>query len=147
MLPLSSIRMLKCSIVRRFCFNTSQSGLKYKDLIVGTGKQPLDGEIVSVHYCGKLEDGFEFDSSYKRGVPIEFPLSEGRVIAGWDEGISTMRVGGKRLLNIPPHLGYGYRSMGSIPSGSTLIFECELVGIGPAKISIFRQLWNKLQGK
>ena len=107
----------------------------------------MDGEVVSVHYSGKLENGLEFDSSYKRGSPIEFSLSEGRVIAGWDEGISTMRVGGKRILSIPPHLGYGYRSVGMIPGGSTLLFECELVGIGAKKPGLLTTLWNMLRGK
>jgi peptidylprolyl isomerase len=105
------------------------SGLKYIDRELGTGEFPQTGDIVSVHYTGTLPDGSKFDSSLDRGEPLSFPLGEGVVIKGWDEGLSTMRKGGKRQLIIPPHLGYGARKTGSIPPNSTLYFEVELVNI------------------
>lgn len=107
---------------------------------------PKRGDIVQVHYVGTLENGDEFDSSIKRGEPLEFAVGTGRVIRGWDQGILTMHVGGRSTLVIPPHLGYGYRTVGSIPSGSTLIFEVELVGIGSRSKNIFSRLWDKLRG-
>ncbi len=105
------------------------SGLKYIDRELGTGDFPQTGDIVSVHYTGTLPDGSKFDSSLDRGEPLSFPIGEGVVIKGWDEGLSTMRKGGKRQLIIPPHLGYGARKTGSIPPNSTLYFEVELVNI------------------
>ena len=109
---------------------TTESGLKYTDLKVGTGREAQPGDTASVHYTGWLMDGKKFDSSVDRGSPFEFPVGKGRVIKGWDEGVISMKVGGKRKLIIPAHLGYGDRGAGGvIPPGATLIFEVELLGI------------------
>lgn len=105
------------------------SGLRVTDLVVGEGAEASAGETVVVDYRGTLTNGKEFDSSYGRG-PFSFPLGGGRVIAGWDEGVAGMRVGGKRRLVIPPDLAYGSRGAGGvIPPDATLIFEVELVRI------------------
>ena len=105
------------------------SGLSITDLKIGDGPEATAGQTVSVNYRGTLENGQEFDSSYKRG-PFEFPLGAGRVIKGWDEGVAGMKVGGKRKLVIPPDLAYGSRGAGRvIPGNATLIFEVELLGI------------------
>ena len=110
---------------------TTDSGLVYEDLVVGEGKQATGlGQTAIVHYTGWLEDGTEFDSSVKRNDPFSFPLGAGMVIKGWDEGVATMKVGGKRKLWIPPELGYGERGFGKvIPPNSKLIFEVELLDI------------------
>jgi peptidylprolyl isomerase len=109
----------------------TSSGLGYVNLKVGTGAKPEKGQICVVHYTGWLTDGKKFDSSVDRGKPFQFPIGRGRVIKGWDEGVSTMKVGGKRKLIIPPHLGYGNRGAGGgvIPPDATLIFEVELLEI------------------
>jgi FKBP-type peptidyl-prolyl cis-trans isomerase len=105
------------------------SGLNYQDLVVGTGKVAEAGLTVAVHYTGWLTDGTKFDSSLDRGKPFEFPLGAGRVIAGWDEGVAGMKEGGKRILIIPPELGYGDRDLGVIPPNSVLKFEVELLEV------------------
>lgn len=110
---------------------TTESGLKYYDLVEGSGASPAVGQQVSVHYTGWLQDGgTQFDSSIERGTPFVFQLGAGNVIQGWDEGVASMKVGGKRQLVIPPELGYGDSGAGSvIPPGATLIFEVELLEI------------------
>ena len=106
------------------------SGLKYIDEVIGTGLTPKRGQTVKVHYTGWLENGKKFDSSVDRGEPFEFTLGIGEVIKGWDEGVSTMKVGTKRKLIIPPQLGYGDHGAGSaIPPNATLIFDVELLGV------------------
>ncbi|HIK12409.1 MAG TPA: FKBP-type peptidyl-prolyl cis-trans isomerase [Oscillatoriaceae cyanobacterium M33_DOE_052] len=107
------------------------SGLKYVDLELGTGASPQKGQTVVVHYTGTLEDGTKFDSSRDRGQPFSFKIGIGQVIKGWDEGVGTMKVGGRRQLIIPSELGYGSRGAGGvIPPNSTLIFDVELIRIG-----------------
>ena len=108
---------------------TTASGLKYIDEMIGTGSVPKAGDKVKVHYTGTLEDGTKFDSSRDRNKPFEFTLGVGQVIKGWDEGLFTMKPGGKRKLIIPSELGYGSRSAGNIPPNSTLIFAVELIEV------------------
>jgi peptidylprolyl isomerase len=113
---------------------TTPSGLKITDTKVGTGATPKRGQICVMHYTGWLYEngakGKKFDSSRDRGQPFEFPIGTGRVIAGWDEGVASMKVGGQRTLVIPPELGYGARGAGGvIPPNATLIFEVELVNV------------------
>jgi len=111
-------------------FEQTESGLRYKIIQKGNGKQAEKGKTVSVHYKGALENGQEFDSSYKRKQPIDFPLGKGHVIEGWDEGIALLQVGDKARFVIPSHLGYGERGAGGvIPPGATLIFDVELVDV------------------
>jgi peptidylprolyl isomerase len=113
---------------------TTPSGLQITDIAVGTGATPKAGQTCVMHYTGWLYEngakGKKFDSSVDRGEPFEFPLGQRRVIAGWDEGVATMKVGGKRTLVIPPALGYGARGAGGvIPPNATLIFDVELLGV------------------
>ena len=110
------------------------SGLQYEDVKVGTGAEPKAGQTCSVHYTGWLYDngvkGKKFDSSVDRGQPFQFPVGQGRVIRGWDEGVLSMKIGGKRNLIIPPGLGYGSQGAGGvIPPNATLFFEVELLGV------------------
>ena len=113
-------------------YTTTESGLKYYDIVAGEGITPTVGQTVTVHYTGWLEDGQVFDSSVERGEPFSFVLGQGSVIPGWDEGLSTMQVGTKRQLVVPPDLAYGEQGAGEvIPPGATLIFEVELLDIQP----------------
>jgi peptidylprolyl isomerase len=109
---------------------TTPSGLKYVDIQPGDGATPQAGQTVVVHYTGTLENGTKFDSSRDRNRPFSFKLGAGQVIKGWDEGLSTMKVGGRRQLIIPPELGYGARGAGGvIPPNATLVFDVELLRI------------------
>ncbi|MFM6191878.1 MAG: FKBP-type peptidyl-prolyl cis-trans isomerase [Planktothrix sp.] len=109
---------------------TTDSGLQYEDLTVGTGESPKKGDTVSVHYTGTLTNGKKFDSSRDRGQPFQFKIGVGQVIKGWDEGVMSMKVGGRRKLIIPPELGYGARGAGGvIPPNATLVFDVELLGV------------------
>ncbi len=110
------------------------SGLRYEDTVVGTGASPKTGQTCVMHYTGWLwvsdARGKKFDSSVDRGQPFEFQIGRGMVIKGWDEGVATMKVGGKRTLLIPPDLGYGSRGAGGdIPPNATLVFDVELLGL------------------
>ena len=109
---------------------TTASGLAYEELAVGNGAKASSGLRVTVHYTGWLADGTKFDSSKDRGDPFIFNLGMGQVIAGWDEGVAGMKVGGRRKLTIPPQLGYGARGAGgAIPPNATLVFEVELLAL------------------
>lgn len=111
-------------------FEKTESGLRYQIIQNGGGAKPTTGQIVSVHYKGQLPDGTVFDSSYKRNAPIDFPIGQGQVIPGWDEGIMLLGVGDKARLVIPSELGYGSRGAGGvIPPDATLIFDVELVAV------------------
>jgi FKBP-type peptidyl-prolyl cis-trans isomerase len=106
------------------------SGLEYEDTVVGEGPSPQAGQMVTVHYTGRLTDGTKFDSSVDRGQPFSFKIGVGQVIKGWDEGVMSMKTGGKRTLTIPPDLGYGARGAGGvIPPNATLVFDVELLGV------------------
>lgn len=112
----------------------TDSGLEFLDTKVGTGASPKQGQTCTMHYTGWLwqdgKKGKKFDSSFDHGEPLEFTLGVGQVIKGWDEGVATMKVGGKRELRIPPALGYGARGAGRvIPPNATLLFEVELLGV------------------
>jgi FKBP-type peptidyl-prolyl cis-trans isomerase len=109
---------------------TTESGLKYEDLVQGDGAEATAGKRVSVHYTGWLTDGSKFDSSVDRNSPFQFSLGAGMVIRGWDEGVQGMKIGGKRKLTIPPELGYGERGAGGvIPPNATLVFDVELLEV------------------
>ena len=121
--------MLKLS---RMPMTKTASGLEYEDTQTGTGKSPAKGQTCVMHYTGWLwvdgSKGAKFDSSVDRGRPFSFPLGQGRVIKGWDEGVAGMKIGSKRTLRIPPELGYGARGAGGvIPPNATLLFEVELL--------------------
>ncbi len=109
----------------------TDSGLKIEDLTEGEGDLAVAGQQVTVHYTGWLTSGSKFDSSLDRNDPFRFKLGAGMVIPGWDEGVAGMKVGGKRKLTIPPHLGYGARGAGGvIPPNATLVFDVELLAVG-----------------
>lgn len=109
---------------------STASGLRYRDEAVGAGAEAMRGRRVTVHYTGTLDDGTKFDSSRDRDEPFQFTLGVGQVIAGWDEGVSGMRVGGRRTLVIPSELGYGARGAGGvIPPFATLVFDVELLEV------------------
>jgi len=111
-------------------YTTTPSGLKWKDVKVGTGETAAPGKTAFVHYTGWLTTGTKFDSSRDRGQPFSFPVGKGRVIKGWDEGVATMKVGGRRELLIPPELGYGARGAGGvIAPNATLRFDVELLEV------------------
>ena len=110
-------------------YTTTATGLQYFDFAVGDGARPQNGQRVSVHYTGWFTDGKKFDSSVDRNDPFGFNLGAGNVIKGWDEGVATMNIGGKRQLRIPGDLAYGPRGRGPIPPNATLLFEIELLGI------------------
>ncbi len=119
------------SMTDNLTYTTTESGLQYADVVVGTGAMPQQGQRVTVHYTGTLEDGTKFDSSRDRNRPFSFTLGVGQVIRGWDEGVATMRVGSQRRLIIPSELGYGTRGAGGvIPPNATLVFDVELLRIG-----------------
>ena len=113
---------------------TTESGLKYSDVVVGSGREAALGDTATVHYTGWLTDGKKFDSSVDRGEPFKFPLGAGEVIRGWDQGVEGMKKGGKRRLVIPAALAYGDSGAGGgvIPPGATLVFDVELLGIESA---------------
>ncbi len=99
------------------------------DVLIGSGAKASVGDTLTVHYIGRLQNGQEFDNSYKRGAPFTFTLGEGRVIQGWEEGLLGMQEGGKRILVVPPQMAYGDRGAGPIPGGATLVFAVELLSI------------------
>lgn len=103
--------------------------LQVTDLELGEGREAVKGALITTQYRGTLEDGREFDSSFARGKPFQCVIGTGRVIKGWDIGLMGMRVGGKRSIQVPAHLGYGERAVGSIPPNSTLFFEIELLEV------------------
>jgi len=109
---------------------TTPSGLQYVDIVVGKGAAPVPGKQVTVHYTGILKNGKKFDSSVDRKEPFTFIIGVGQVIPGWDEGVMSMKVGGKRKLTIPPNLGYGAQGAGGvIPPNATLLFDVELLDV------------------
>lgn len=105
------------------------NGMTITDTIIGTGEEAVSGKIITAHYIGTLADGTKFDSSIDRGQPFRFILGAGQVIQGWEKGFTGMKVGGKRKLIIPSNMAYGDRAVGSIPAGSTLLFDVELLAV------------------
>ncbi len=110
-------------------YTITPSGLKYLEIQAGTGSSPREGQQVTVHYIGKLQDGTIFENSYKQQKPLTFTLGDEAILKGWNEAILTMKKGGKRIVVIPPDLAYGNRRVRDIPPNSTLIFEIEVLGI------------------
>ena len=129
------IRVGMPAYVSDMAMTQTSSGLGYEDDCLGTGASPKNGQTCVMHYTGWLWEngakGKKFDSSHDRGRPFSFKIGVGQVIRGWDEGVATMKVGGKRQLMIPPDLGYGARGAGNaIPPNATLLFEVELLELG-----------------
>lgn len=126
-----AISMFKNSATGTEMNDTSKAAtdIVFEDRIVGTGAVATTGSKVTVHYVGVFEDGRKFDSSLDKGVPFEFTLGAGSVIKGWDQGVVGMKVGGRRILVVPPALGYGSVAYGPIPANSTLVFEIELLKV------------------
>jgi FKBP-type peptidyl-prolyl cis-trans isomerase len=124
---------LKNAIVNSANTNGTVKKLIVDDVILGNGPEAKSGDTVTVHYVGTLQNGDEFDNSRKRGAPFTFTLGEGKVIKGWEEGITGMKAGGKRVLVIPSDKAYGDKGYGPIPGGATLLFAVELLSITPAK--------------
>jgi FKBP-type peptidyl-prolyl cis-trans isomerase FkpA len=111
-------------------FTATESGLKYKDLVLGKGRKAVPGDTVTIHYIGWLKNGAKFDNSRDQNKPVSFRMGAGQVIRGWEEGMKGMQVGGKRKLILPPDLGYGARGQGIfIPPNATLMYEIELVDL------------------
>ncbi len=108
---------------------TTDSGLRYEDLMEGTGPLPMEGQRLTAHYTLYFTDGTRYQSSLDTGQPFTFVLGVGQVIRGWDEGMATMKAGGKRLMFVPSALAYGSRGQGAIPPDTDLIFEIELISI------------------
>ncbi|KAG2453910.1 hypothetical protein HYH02_002113 [Chlamydomonas schloesseri] len=151
----SSTRRLTLRVVASGALKTSKCGLKWKDVEEGTGAPPRMGTTIRCHYNGRLTNGTVFDSSYERGSPLDFPIGVGQVIKGWDigilgnEDIPPMKEGGKRLLVIPPELGYGARGAGGvIPPNATLEFDVELLpaGGGGGLFGALAEGWKKATG-
>ena len=131
---ITGVMLMTTSAMSQDFATIGSSGLKYHDEVVGTGPEPKTGQTVTVQYTGWLDDngqrGQKFDSSRDRNQPFSFKIGVGQVIKGWDDGVATMHVGGKRTLLIPPELGYGSRGAGGvIPPNATLIFDVELLGV------------------
>lgn len=128
--PTTAVQAATPTVINSEDIMTTASGLQYIEVVAGSGPQPQTGEVVAVHYTGKLADGTKFDSSYDRGEPIRFPLGSGMVIPGWEEGIALMNQGGEATLIIPPDLAYGEAGFGNvIPPNATLTFDVELVSV------------------
>jgi len=123
--------LLACNCSKQAKAITTPTGLIYEDIKVGEGQTPKKGQTVTVHYTGWLkQNDQQFDSSVDRGKPFSFTLGEGQVIPGWDEGVATMKAGGKRKLTIPANLAYGSRGApGAIPPNATLVFDVELLEV------------------
>ena len=124
------VALTGCSLLSNTSMVTTDSGLQYEILTTGKGEPAKNGDLVSVHYTGWLDDGTKFDSSVDRGQPFQFMVGAGQVIKGWDEGVEGMLPGEKRKLVIPSELGYGEQGAGGvIPGGATLTFDVELLKI------------------
>lgn len=128
-LPAAISKEVTKEVVKEEVPVVKKADLQITDLKVGTGEAAKVGDKISVNYLGTFENGQKFDSSYDRNTPFQFNLGKGEVIAGWDQGLVDMKVGGKRKLVIPPDLGYGSTTRGSIPANSVLVFEVELLEI------------------